>query len=85
MTRPRPIIATAERRARLAIRHHLAAGRAAATVEDAARDQVGLHATDPTTIYLSAWARVDGLDRATMERALYDDRTLVRMIGMRRT
>ena len=57
----------------------------AATVEDAARDQVGLHATDPTSVYLSAWARVDGLDRATMERALYDDRTLVRMIGMRRT
>ncbi len=46
---------------------------------------MGLHATDPTSVYLSAWARVDGLDRPTMERALYDDRTLVRMIGMRRT
>jgi hypothetical protein len=85
VTRPRPTITTAERRARLAIRHHLAPTHRAATVEDAARDQVGLHATDPTTVYLSAWARIDGLDRATMERALYDDRTLVRMIGMRRT
>lgn len=85
MTAARPIITTAERRARLAIRHHLAPTHRAATVEEAARDQVGLHATDPTTVYLSAWARVDALDRATMERALYDDRTLVRMIGMRRT
>ena len=85
MTAARPIITTAERRARLAIRHHLAPTHRAATVEGAARDQVGLHATDPTTVYLSAWARVDALDRATMERALYDDRTLVRMIGMRRT
>lgn len=85
MTAARPTITTAERRARLAIRHHLAPSHPAATVEDAARDQVGLHATDPTTIYLSAWARVRGLDRPTMERALYDDRTLVRMIGMRRT
>jgi len=85
VTAARPIITTAERRARIAIRHHLAPSHRAATVEDAARDQVGLHATDPTSVYLSAWARLDALDRATMERALYDDRTLVRMIGMRRT
>ncbi len=85
MTAARPAISNEQRRARLAIRHHLAPAHRAATVEDAARDQVGLHATDPTSVYLSAWARVDGLDRATMERALYDDRTLVRMIGMRRT
>ena len=46
---------------------------------------MGLHATDPATVHLSAWARVDDLGRADTERALYDDRTLVRMIGMRRT
>lgn len=46
---------------------------------------MGLHATDPATVHLSAWARVHGLQRATTERALYADRTLIRMIGMRRT
>jgi hypothetical protein len=85
VTPPRPTITTEQRRVRLAIRHHLAPDHRAATVEDAARDQCGLHATDPTTVHLSAWARVDDLQRSTMERALYDDRTLVRMIGMRRT
>jgi hypothetical protein len=78
-------ITTEQRRARLAVRHHLAPAHAAATIEAAAHDQVGLHATDPTTVHISAWARIPGLERATVERALYDDRTLVRMIGMRRT
>jgi Winged helix DNA-binding domain len=85
LSRARPGIITAQRRTRLAVRHHLAPASAAATIEEAAHDQVGLHATDPTTVYLSALARIPGLDRATVERALYDDRTLVRMIGMRRT
>jgi len=85
VSHPRPRITTAQRRARLAVRHHLAPSRAATTVEEAALDQCGLHATDPTTVHLSAWARVPDLDRATVERAVYDDRTLVRMIGMRRT
>ena len=85
MSPARPTITTAQRRARLAVRHHLAPAHAASTIEQAAHDQVGLHATDPTTVYLSPWARIPGLDRATVERALYDDRTLVRMIGMRRT
>ena len=85
MTTARPTITTAERRHRLAVRHHLAPDHAAATIEAAALDQCGLHATDPTTVYLSAWARIPGLERPTIERALYDDRTVVRMIGMRRT
>lgn len=55
------------------------------TVERAATDLVGLHASDPATVHLSAWARIERLERTTTERALYDERTLVRMIGMRRT
>jgi len=82
---PRPRITTGQRRARLAVRQHLAPSHAAETVEAAALDQCGLHATDPTTVHLSAWARVPDLTRSTVERAIYDDRTLVRMIGMRRT
>ena len=46
---------------------------------------VCLHATDPATVYLSAWARVDGLRVDDMDRALYVDRTLVKHLAMRRT
>ena len=46
---------------------------------------VGLHSSDPTTVYLSAWARVDGFVPADLEDALYERRSLIRMLGMRRT
>ena len=44
-----------------------------------------LHATEPATVYLSLHARVDGLTVADVDRALYDDRTLVKQLAMRRT
>jgi hypothetical protein len=74
-----------ERRRRIARRHRLAPGSRARTVEDAARSVVCLHATDPVSVYLSAWARVDGFARLDMERALYEERTLVKHLAMRRT
>ena len=46
---------------------------------------VCLHGTDPATVYLSAWARVDGMTVADLERALYVDRSLVKHLAMRRT
>jgi Winged helix DNA-binding domain len=73
-----------ERLARLGVRHHLAAGASAGVVETA-RDLVGLHATDPATVYLAARARTHDLQVAVVERALYEDRALVRILGMRRT
>jgi hypothetical protein len=73
-----------ERRARLGWRHHLAAAARAGVVE-VARDLVGLHGTDPATVYLAARARTADPDPAAVERALYDDRELVRILGMRRT
>lgn len=60
-------------------------GDRAASIEDAARDMVCLHGTDPGTIGISAWARVDGFEVAELERALYIDRTLVKHLAMRRT
>jgi hypothetical protein len=51
----------------------------------AAESLVVLHATDPATVHLSVAARVPGSDVAGTERALYDDRALIRMLGMRRT
>ncbi len=72
-----------ERRARLGARHRLASR--AATVEEAAGSVVGLHSSDPATVYLASWARVDGFEPTDLEDALYDRRSLVRMLGMRRT
>jgi hypothetical protein len=65
------------------MRHHLA--RRAQAVEDAAADLVGLHSSDPATVFLSARARVDGFTPSHLEDALYRRRSLVRMLGMRRT
>ena len=52
---------------------------------DATRSLVCLHATDPATVYLSAWARVDGMQVTDLDKALYSDRTLVKHLAMRRT
>ena len=79
-------ISGAERRARLAVRHRLAAS---ARVDDdpvaIARSVVVLHATDPATVVLAAVARMREPDPNVVERALYDTRELVRMLAMRRT
>ncbi len=74
----------AERRARLGLRHRLAGNPADDPVE-VARDLVALHATDAATVYLSAWARLRDPAVEAVERALYEDRSLIRMLGMRRT
>src|SRR5664279_1146422 len=79
-----------ERRARLGRRHLLTSERQAAPdraaeVVTATRAMVCLHATDPASVYLSAQARVPGLTRADIDRALYEDRTLVKQLCMRRT
>lgn len=76
-------ISVAERRRRLGRRHHLS--QPAAGIGEVADDLVGLHSSDPVTVYLSARARVDGLTVGHVDEALYEDRSLVRMLGMRRT
>jgi Winged helix DNA-binding domain len=74
-----------ERRARLALRHHLAPAARAADPVEATRGVVGLHATDPASVFLAAAARTRAPTVAAVERALYEDRLLLRMLGMRRT
>ncbi|MFG1701782.1 winged helix DNA-binding domain-containing protein [Nonomuraea sp. M3C6] len=76
-------ISTRQRQARLGSRHRLSAR--AATPEEAAASVVALHGTDPATVFLSAGARLTTPGPGPVERALYADRTLVRMTGMRRT
>ncbi len=46
---------------------------------------VALHSSDPATVVLSVRARTGMADVEPLERALYKDWTLVRMLGMRRT
>jgi len=46
---------------------------------------VCLHGTDPATVYLSAWARVEAMTVGELEDALYRARSLVKHLAMRRT
>ncbi|GAA2055720.1 winged helix DNA-binding domain-containing protein [Williamsia deligens] len=90
MSTARPRIDVAQRRARMLARHHLVSSTRLdasdpAAVGRLARDLVALHATCPPTVYLAAWARVDGVTPAHLQQALYEDRSLVRHLCMRRT
>ena len=74
-----------ERRARLAVRHALAPAFRVDSPEDIARAMTVLHATEPATVYLSCWARGRSPQIARVDRALYEDRSLVKQLAMRRT
>ena len=56
-------------------------------VEDVAASLVAIHSTDAASVFVASWARL--ADRACgpeeVERALYEQRTLIRMLAMRRT
>jgi hypothetical protein len=74
-----------ERRARLVRRHRLAPAHRGSSALDVTRSLVALHSTDPVTVFLSVHARATAIEPAAIEQALYEERTLVRMLGMRRT
>ncbi len=52
---------------------------------EVAGDLVGVHSTDPRTVFVSLWARMRSVEVGDIERALYHERTVVRLLGMRRT
>jgi hypothetical protein len=72
-----------ERRARLALRHGLSGS--ADDLPALANTLVGVHSTDPVSVFLAGVARgaVDSVN--DVERTLYDERSCLRMLGMRRT
>jgi DNA glycosylase AlkZ-like len=86
-----------ERRARLALRHRLAPSALAADPVEAADGVVALHGTDPSSVFLAVLARmrgpaveaVEAVETVetveAVEAALYEERSLVRLLGMRRT
>ena len=67
--------------------HRLAPAHRVATPEAVAAALVALHSTDPASVHLAVAARTagDGTPVADVDRALYEDRTIVRVMGMRRT
>ena len=78
-------VTTEERRARLVRRHLLDPDARASSVAAVAEALGALHSSDAATVFLSVRARTDGLDPRAIERELYDERTVLRMLGMRRT
>lgn len=78
-------ITSEQRRTRLARRHRLVAEDRAKNLGDLTSSLVGLHATDPATIYLTAWARIDGFGTDDLDTAFYRDRSLIKHMAMRRT
>lgn len=76
-------IGVAERRARLGVRHLLAAP--GATPAEVTESMVALHATDPATVFLSVYARCASVAASDIEAALYEDRSVLRLLAMRRT
>ena len=74
-----------ERRQRLARRHALARGHRHSDPLSATTGMTVLHATEAGSVYLALVARVQELDASDVDRALYDDRTMVKQLAMRRT
>ncbi|MDY6878330.1 MAG: winged helix DNA-binding domain-containing protein [Chloroflexota bacterium] len=69
----------------LAHKQHLLPTSRLADVVQVTRDIVALHATSATSPYLSLWARVPDFQREMLEDALYEQRTLAKVLCMRVT
>lgn len=78
----RPSFSDAQRRARLAVRHGLAAR--LPDIQAATAAMTCWHATEPASVHLAAFART-GASRAEVDQALYVDRVVVKQLAMRRT
>jgi hypothetical protein len=79
------LIDDAERRSRLASRHALAPQHRVADAMAATRAMTALHATEPATPYLSLFARIGSFTRADLDDALFESRSLIKQLAMRRT
>lgn len=73
-----------ERRARLARRHFLSSGGQQDLIEITGA-LIGWHASDPATPYLSLRSRIDDFRTVDLDHALYEKRSAVKHLAMRRT
>ncbi len=76
-------VSVGQRRQRLVERHHLR-GDATGPVE-VVGSLIALHATDTASVYLSVLARSAKTTLADISAAMYQTKTLVRWMAMRRT
>ncbi|XVX20170.1 winged helix DNA-binding domain-containing protein [Actinomycetota bacterium] len=74
-----------ERRARLATRHGLHPRHRLDSAPAVAEAMTALHATEAATVHLAVHTRADGVSAADVDRALYEERSLVKQLAMRRT
>lgn len=67
--------------------HRMAPAHRASSPEIVADTLVALHSTDPASVHLAVAARTAGAGAtvADVDRSLHEDRTIVRVMGMRRT
>ncbi|MDQ3176752.1 MAG: winged helix DNA-binding domain-containing protein [Actinomycetota bacterium] len=72
-----------QRRARLVERHFL--DQRTNTIDGVAEALVGLHSSDPISVYLALWARLDEVTPEEITHELYEQRSLLRLHAMRRT
>ncbi|MFE6664064.1 winged helix DNA-binding domain-containing protein [Streptomyces sp. NPDC057697] len=78
-------ISDEQRRIRIGRRHLLAPSARAVSPVAVADAVVALHATDAATVFLSTCARMSEAGVAPVERALYEEISLVRQLSMRNT
>ncbi|WP_122261764.1 winged helix DNA-binding domain-containing protein [Ornithinimicrobium cerasi] len=74
-----------ERRARLARRHAVHPSHRVQDTVAATRAMTVLHATEAATVHLAVHARTEGTGPADVDRALYEERSVVKQLAMRRT
>ena len=81
----RPRITNSQRRARIGQRHAIAPGMRVATLADAARSMVAIHGTDVASMYLQGRARMRQSSPMSIGHELYESRSVLRLLAMRRT
>jgi Winged helix DNA-binding domain len=76
-------VSVQQRRRSIVRRHHLDGS--GASPEEVTQALLALHATDPASVYLSVLARSTRTTLADVSEAMYERRSLVRWMAMRRT
>ena len=78
-------VSDAERRSRSGVRHGLAPAHRFDSVEAVTRAMTVLHSTEYSSVHLAVAARAEGVTPEDVDTALYDVRSVVRQLAMRRT
>ena len=78
-------ISDSERRSRIAVRHALAPAHRHEDVTTVVRAMTVLHATEAATVHLAVAARTEGVTPEDVDVELYDARSVVKQLAMRRT